>query len=63
MRATAKLALDKTNDVAAIIHGMIPYAKDFDLERLLKQIEADIMDLQHKLSMAVKLSPEDKIDG
>ncbi len=62
MKASAKIALDKTDEVAAIIHGLIPYAKDFDLERLLKQIEADIMDLQHKLSMAVKLSPEDRID-
>jgi hypothetical protein len=35
---------------------MIPQAGDLDLQRLLKQIEADVMDLEHKLSMAVKLS-------
>jgi hypothetical protein len=27
-----------------------------DLQRLLKQIEADLMDIQHKLSLAVRLS-------
>ena len=38
------------------VRDMIPLADDLDLQRLLKQIEADVMDLEHKLSMAIKLS-------
>lgn len=51
---------EKVQDLAARLHGqvkqMIPDVDDLDLQRLLKQIEADLMDLQHKLSMAEKLS-------
>jgi hypothetical protein len=39
-----------------MVRDIIPLADDLDLQRLFKQIEADVMDLEHKLSMAVKLS-------
>ena len=60
MRSEAKKALNLANELADVINGMIPMTKDLDLQRLLKQIEADLMDVQHKLSMMVKLSPEEK---
>jgi hypothetical protein len=57
----------KSLDLAGKLHGlvkeMIPDADDLDLQRLLKQIEADLMDLQHKLSMAEKLSSREGNNG
>lgn len=58
---------EKSLDLAAKLHAqvkqMIPGAGDLDLQRLLKQIEADLMDLQHKLSMAEKLSSREGNNG
>jgi hypothetical protein len=48
----AKLA----RELHKMVRDIIPLADDLDLQRLFKQIEADVMDLEHKLSMAVKLS-------
>lgn len=56
MTNTAERALIKAKELGAMVSGMIPHAGDLDLVRLLKQIDADLMDIQHKLSMAVKLS-------
>jgi len=56
MTKEAEKALANTKSLAALVNSLIPMAKDLDLARLLKQIEADLMDLQHKLSMVVKLS-------
>jgi hypothetical protein len=56
MTNTAERALIKAKELGAMVSGMIPDAEDLDLVRLLKQIDADLMDIQHKLSMAVKLS-------
>jgi hypothetical protein len=52
----AEQALEKAKELAELVNKMIPDARDWDLQRLLKQIEADLMDVQHKISMAVKLS-------
>lgn len=52
----AEKALDKAKDLGGLVRTMIPDTRDLDLQRLLKQIDADLMDIQHKLSMAVKLS-------
>ena len=49
-------ALDGAKKVADLVHGILDESGDFDLQRLLKQIEADLMDVQHKLSIAVRLS-------
>ncbi len=46
----------KAKELGAMVSGMISDAEDLDLVRLLKQIDADLMDIQHKLSMTVKLS-------
>jgi hypothetical protein len=53
-------ALDGAKKVAELVHGILDESGDFDLQRLLKQIEADLMDVQHKLSIAVRLSEEKK---
>jgi hypothetical protein len=56
MTSKAEQALLKAKELGAMVSSMIPEARDLDLVRLLKQIDADLMDIQHKLSMAVKLS-------
>ncbi len=56
MTNKAERALIKAKELGAMVSGMIPDSEDLDLVRLLKQIDADLMDIQHKLSMTVKLS-------
>lgn len=51
----AQQAHQKAKELADLVNNMISEAKDFDLERLLKQIDADLMDVKHKLSLALRL--------
>ena len=56
MKKHSEKSLKLAGEIHKLVREMIPKADDLDLERLLKQIEADVMDLEHKLSMAIKLS-------
>ncbi len=49
-------ALTGAKSVADLVHSILDESGDFDLQRLLKQIEADLMDVQHKLSIALRLA-------
>jgi hypothetical protein len=51
-------ALGGAKNVADLVRSILDESGDFDLQRLLKQIEADLMDVQHKLSIALRLSEE-----
>jgi hypothetical protein len=51
-------ALNGAKTVADLVRSILDESGDFDLQRLLKQIEADLMDVQHKLSIALRLSEE-----
>jgi hypothetical protein len=51
-------ALNGAKAVAEVVHSIIDDSGDLDLQRLLKQIEADLMDVQHKLTIAFRLSEE-----
>jgi hypothetical protein len=55
----ANEALEKAKQVRDIINHMIGSSHDLDLQRLLKQIDADLMDVQHKLAIVVRLSKKD----
>ncbi len=59
MQKNAQKALELAGDLDLLIRKMIPDTQDLDLQRLLKQVEADMMDVQHKLSMAIKLSSKE----
>jgi len=37
------------------VKALIKRTRDYELERLLKNIDADLMDVQHKLSLARRL--------
>ncbi|UCC78722.1 MAG: hypothetical protein JSW64_10620 [Candidatus Zixiibacteriota bacterium] len=56
MKEKSEKSLKMAGELHKMVREMIPQAGDLDLQRLLKQIEADVMDLEHKLSMAIKLS-------
>ncbi len=55
MKKRSREALESAKKLADQIQDMVDKADDLDLQRLLKQIEADLMDIQHKLAIAVKL--------
>jgi len=59
LKKQSEKAVKLAQDLHKIARELIPLADDLDLQRLLKQIEADVMDLEHKLSMAVKLSSKE----
>jgi hypothetical protein len=60
MLKTAQEALRNAHELAEQVNKLVLGTHDLDLQRLLKQVEADLMDLQHKLSIAVKLSEREK---
>ena len=49
-------ALSMASDLKKLVDEMISQTSNLDLKRLLKQIDADLMDVRHKLSVALKLS-------
>jgi hypothetical protein len=55
----AEEALTKAKEVADLVNSMIERSTDLDTQRLLKQVEADLMDVQHKLSLVARLSRKD----
>jgi hypothetical protein len=55
MKKRSREALDSAKKLADQVQDMVNRADDLDLQRLLKQIEADLMDIQHKLAIAVRL--------
>ncbi len=58
MATKAEDALKSAKDLALMVESMINDARDLDLQRLLKQIEADLMDIQHKISLVVRLTEQ-----
>jgi hypothetical protein len=55
MKKRSREALESAKKLADQVQDMVDKADDLDLQRLLKQIEADLMDIQHKLAIAVRL--------
>ena len=51
MKETAEFA----QKIAANIQEIQKDINDYDLSRMLKKVEAEIIDLQHNLSIAVRL--------
>lgn len=49
-------ALEEANKLEKSIKGLIREIDDYDLKRLLKKIDADLMDAQHGLVLAKRLA-------
>ena len=56
---TAK-ALSK--ELALLVKELVGNTDDYDLERLLKKVEAQIMDIQHNIKLACRIA-EDNTGG
>jgi hypothetical protein len=58
MRYSEKLdqLLEKTRDCAKLLDELIDRAKDYDLERLLKKVDAQLIDARHNLILAQKMA-------
>ena len=48
--------LEEVNKLEKSIKGLIREIEDYDLQRLLKKIDAELMDAQHNLSQAKRLT-------
>jgi hypothetical protein len=49
-------AFAMAGELKKLVSEMIGEAVSLDLKRLLKQVDADLMDIQHKLFEAIKIS-------
>lgn len=50
-----KRAEAMASELADIFNSLVRETQDLDLQRLFKQLEADVMDMRHKLSLAIKI--------
>ncbi|MEE9554712.1 MAG: hypothetical protein V3W18_10485 [candidate division Zixibacteria bacterium] len=48
----AKKALTTADNLTDLVNQMISETSNLDLQRILKQVDADLMDIKHKLSTA-----------
>lgn len=55
MEKDIKQAVTLASELADIFNILVRETQDLDLQRLFKQLEADIMDMRHKLSLAIKI--------
>ena len=46
---------ERADALARDLTGLIKSVSDYDLERLLKKIDADLIDVRHNLSLATRL--------
>ena len=46
---------ERADALARDLAGLIKSVSDYDLERLLKKIDADLIDVRHNLSLATRL--------
>lgn len=56
MKNRSERALGLADDLKKVVDEMISQTSNLDLKRLLKQIDADLMDIKHKLARALQLS-------
>lgn len=58
MEKTEKIdqALEKVSLLEKVVKEIIREIDDYDLERLLKKVDAECMDIQHNLSLAKRLA-------
>ena len=51
-------AMDLSRELARVVGRLVDATSDYDLERLLKKIEAEVMDIQHNLALACRISED-----
>jgi hypothetical protein len=60
MNKKVKKAETLADDLGDLFNSLVNETSDLDLKRLYKQLEADMMDIRHKIALAAKITGEDK---
>jgi cob(I)alamin adenosyltransferase len=48
------------NELHALLGKLVKVSRDYDIDRILKRSEAELMDLRHNLAMVQRLIQESK---
>lgn len=56
MNRQIKRAVELAEELGNIFNGLVDGTSDFDLKRLFKQLEADMMDIRHKIALAERIT-------
>lgn len=51
-----KKALTAASDLTKLVEEIIAETSNLDLQRIFKQVDADLMDIKHKLASAVSVA-------
>ena len=49
-------AVKLADELGDLCNILVDETSDFDLKRLFKQLEADMMDIRHKMALAAKIT-------
>ncbi len=55
-----EIARELSEELGRRVKGLVSITSDYDLERLLKKIEAQVIDIQHNLKLACRITGDDK---
>jgi hypothetical protein len=55
MKKKVAQSVQLADDLGTLFRDLVGEAQDFDMKRLFKQLEADMMDIRHKLALAAKI--------
>lgn len=59
MKKKLARAVQLADDLGNLFHDFVGESQDFDMKRLFKQLEADMMDIRHKIALASKIVDSD----
>jgi len=60
MNRKVKKAVALADDLGNLFNDLVAETSDLDLKRLYKQLEADMMDIRHKIALAAKITDDSK---
>jgi len=58
MNKKVKKAVTLADDLGDLFNNLVDETSDLDLKRLYKQLEADMMDIRHKIALAAKITDD-----
>lgn len=61
-KKSLETARSLSKELALLVKDLVGNTEDYDLERLLKKIEAQVMDIQHNIKLACRIA-EDNTGG
>jgi len=58
MNKKVKKAMTLADELGDLFNNLVKETTDMDLKRLFKQLEADMMDIRHKIVLAAKIADD-----